>query len=88
MSADSLEDGSEEVQALRAKIEHLRRALDRRDIIGQAKGILMERLALDANGAFELLAGISHRTNIPVIEVAQALAERRLVNGLHHKRGS
>ena len=86
MSADSLEDGSEEVQALRAKIEHLRRALDRRDIIGQAKGILMERLALDANGAFELLAGISHRTNTPLIEVAQALAERRLRKGLIHRR--
>ncbi|MFC5139271.1 GAF and ANTAR domain-containing protein [Actinomycetospora rhizophila] len=31
---------------------HLQRAVDSRDVIGQAKGILMERFSLDAEGAF------------------------------------
>jgi GAF domain-containing protein len=49
-------------------------ALASRDVIGQAKGIVMEQLGVDAGGAFELLVTISQETNTPVRIVAQRLA--------------
>lgn len=57
------------------EIEQLRRALETRDIIGQAKGILMERFDLDAAGAFELLVKLSQTSNTPVAEIADKLVK-------------
>jgi GAF domain-containing protein len=51
-------------------------ALASRDIIGQAKGILMERYKLDASQAFSTLVKLSQETNTPVRRIAQQLAER------------
>lgn len=53
-------------------------ALASRDIIGQAKGMVMERFDVDAGRAFELLKTLSQNSNIPVAEVA-----RRLVTADH-----
>ena len=53
----------------------LHRALSTRDVIGQAKGILMERQRLSAGEAFDLLRRASQRLNRKVNEVAQQLAE-------------
>jgi hypothetical protein len=52
-------------------------ALDSRDVIGQAKGILMERRGLDADAAFDVLRRASQDLNIKLRDVAQALAARR-----------
>lgn len=52
---------------------HLARALARRDVIGQAKGILMERHRLTADQAFALLAKVSQETNLKLYEVAERL---------------
>ncbi len=52
---------------------HLQRAVDSRDLIGQAKGILMERFSLDDEGAFELLVKSSQDTNLKLTEVARWL---------------
>jgi ANTAR domain/GAF domain len=41
-------------------------ALASRDVIGQAKGIIMERLDLDAVRAFELLRRMSQNSNTPI----------------------
>ena len=41
------------------KIEQLERAVDSRDVIGQAKGILMERYKITADQAFRLLVSAS-----------------------------
>ncbi|MBC3193369.1 ANTAR domain-containing protein [Pseudonocardia sp. C8] len=57
---------------------HLRRAVDSRDLIGQAKGILMERFAIDADGAFRMLVRASQDTNVRLVDVAHLLAEGRL----------
>jgi hypothetical protein len=46
-------------------------ALASRDIIGQAKGILMERFGIDAVGAFELLKHVSQDANIKLVDIAQ-----------------
>jgi AmiR/NasT family two-component response regulator len=53
----------------------LHRALSTRDVIGQAKGILMERQRLSAGEAFDLLRRASQRLNVRVADVAQKLAE-------------
>ena len=55
--------------AVREK-EQLRRALSSRDLIGQAKGMLMERYQIDSDAAFLLLARLSQESNTKLVEVA------------------
>lgn len=50
--------------------DHLQRAVDSRDLIGQAKGILMERHKLDAEAAFQMLVHASQETNLKLTKVA------------------
>lgn len=57
--------------------EQFRSALASRDVIGQAKGMLMERFDIDAVRAFELLKRLSQTSNTPLAEVAQQLAGHR-----------
>ncbi|MGY4708490.1 GAF and ANTAR domain-containing protein [Mycolicibacterium sp. CBM1] len=47
-----------------------REALASRDIIGQAKGMIMERYSTDADQAFDMLRQLSHDANVPLTEVA------------------
>ncbi len=56
------------------KVNHLGTALASRDVIGQAKGILMERYKITAPQAFALLARVSMDTNRKLHEVADYLA--------------
>jgi GAF domain-containing protein len=53
----------------------LHRGLSTRDVIGQAKGILMERQRLSAGDAFDLLRRASQQLNRKLADVAQHLAE-------------
>lgn len=48
-------------------------ALASRDIIGQAKGIIMERFNVPAGGAFTMLTKLSQESNTPLYEVARKL---------------
>jgi hypothetical protein len=60
--------------------EQLRIAVDSRDVIGQAKGILMERFTVDGDEAFQMLVTSSMETNIKLVDVATWLvgeAEQR-----------
>ena len=63
----------------RDEVEHreaaLHRGLSTRDVIGQAKGILMERQRLSAGDAFDLLRRASQRLNHKLVDVAEHLAE-------------
>lgn len=52
---------------------NLRAALINRDVIGQAKGILMERLKIDQIEAFRLLSQASQRSNRKLIAIAEEL---------------
>lgn len=54
---------------------NLRVALVSRDVIGQAKGILMERHKLTGNEAFDLLITASQHTHRKLHEIATYLAE-------------
>jgi len=66
---------SERQQALVAENQQLRHAIDTRDMIGQAKGMLMERFNIDANGAFDLLVRLSQNTNTRLEQIARNLVE-------------
>lgn len=57
--------------------EQLRRALDSRDTIGQAKGLVMERYGVDPVRAFELLRKLSQDSNEPLVQVAADLIANR-----------
>lgn len=55
----------------------LRQALTTRDVIGQAKGILMERRGISADEAFDTLRRASQALNVKLVQVAQTLVDRR-----------
>jgi GAF domain-containing protein len=55
------------------RTEQLTVALANRDVIGMAKGILVERLRLTPDRAFELLSLSSQRFNRKLVEVAREL---------------
>jgi GAF domain-containing protein len=51
-------------------------ALEHRDVIGQAKGILMAQQHIDADAAFTVLRRASQRSNTKLYDVARELVER------------
>ena len=55
--------------------DQLRTALDNRDVIGQAKGILMERGKITADAAFAILTHASQRRNRKLHVLARHLVE-------------
>lgn len=64
-----------EEQAVVAENEQLRHAIDTRDTIGQAKGMLMERFHVDATVASNMLVRLSRNMNSRVEQVAHKLIE-------------
>ena len=59
------------------------RALIYRDLIGQAKGMLMERYQITSDRAFLLLSRISQNSNRKLHEVAAELVETGTITGSH-----
>jgi GAF domain-containing protein len=57
------------------RADQLHDALGNRDVIGQAKGILMERHGVTAAAAFGVLARVSQAENMKLAEIARQLAE-------------
>lgn len=57
-------------QQARDMIADLEQALQSRDVIGQAKGIIMERERCTADQAFDILRKVSQKTNIKLRDVA------------------
>ncbi|ORM33822.1 GAF and ANTAR domain-containing protein [Williamsia sp. 1135] len=55
--------------------EQFESALASRDIIGQAKGMIMERFRVDAVQAFNLLVKLSQDSNTPVAKLSAQLVE-------------
>ena len=79
---DSVEDmavalGAHAAIALSAagRSEQFHSALFTRDVIGQAKGIIMERYRIGAGAAFELLPRLSQDTNTPLAQIAHELVQ-------------
>ncbi len=68
----------------------LHRALSSRDVIGQAKGILMERAGLSAPEAFDVLRRASQRLNLRITDLAEHLAQTGMLpdeQGEEHQPG-
>jgi hypothetical protein len=59
------------------KASQLLEALQSRDVIGQAKGVLMERRGLSSDAAFDVLRRTSQDLNVKLREVAETLVSRR-----------
>jgi anti-anti-sigma regulatory factor len=57
--------------------QHLRAAIESRDVIGQAKGILMARQGLTADEAFDLLRRTSQDLNVKLVDLARSLTDPR-----------
>jgi hypothetical protein len=89
---DAFDDESEQVGLLFAShaavafagaqgMGHLREAVATRDLIGQAKGILMERYKVTADQAFRMLLKVSNDNNLALRVVAEDLASTGLWTG-------
>ncbi len=61
--------------------EQMGQALQSRDLIGQAKGILMAREGVDADQAFDMLRRASQRLNIKLRDVAGDMVESTRAGG-------
>jgi GAF domain-containing protein len=57
--------------------EQLQSALSSRDLIGQAKGVIMERFNVDAVRAFEMLRELSQSANVKLVDIATQVIETR-----------
>ncbi|MGR7025970.1 GAF and ANTAR domain-containing protein [Geodermatophilus sp. URMC 62] len=66
--------------------ENLRAGMGRRDVIGQAKGILMERHKLTADQAFGVLTRVSQEMNRKLFDIARELTETGAVPGRDRRR--
>ena len=64
------------VEAAQQESAELREALQTRDVIGQAKGILMHRQGLTAGQAFDQLRHASQSLNIKLRELAETVTTR------------
>ncbi len=67
---------TEAVRLAELRETQLRRALDTRDVIGQAKGILMRSRGITAEEAFDLLRRTSQDLNIKIATLAETLTTR------------
>ncbi|MGD9990234.1 ANTAR domain-containing protein [Pseudonocardia sp.] len=66
----------DDAEAAEWENRNLREALRNRDLIGQAKGILMEREGIDEDAAFDILRSVSQRMNVKLSEVARTVTSR------------
>jgi GAF domain-containing protein len=67
---------TEAVATAELEAAHLRRAVEGRDVIGQAKGILMQRRGITAEEAFDVLRRASQDLNVKLADLAHTLAGR------------
>jgi GAF domain-containing protein len=62
------------------KEDQFQSALASRDVIGQAKGMIMERFNVDAAQAFSLLTKLSQDSNVPVAQICRQLTSTKPEN--------
>ena len=69
------------------RAEQMHDALGNRDVIGQAKGILMERHAVSADAAFGVLSRVSQAENRKLAEIARRFVETGQLPGVPSLNG-
>jgi GAF domain-containing protein len=62
--------------------KRMERALGNRDLIGQAKGIIMCRYGVHADEAFDVLRRRSQRTNCKLLAVVEQVVETGMIDGV------
>ena len=72
----------ESLEAATRQIENLETALERRTVIGQATGLVMERFGLTAEVAFEVLRRLSQEHNRKLHDIAVELVSEGHAEGL------
>ena len=68
--------------ACQAEKEQLAAAVESRDVIGMAKGLLMASSGCSPDGAFDLLRNASQRENVKLVEVARRIVRSRVTTGI------
>jgi hypothetical protein len=68
---------SAQVEQTHDQLGNLRRALESRDVIGQAKGLVMAQRQVSAAEAFDLLSAASQRLNTKLRDLAELVARTR-----------
>jgi AmiR/NasT family two-component response regulator len=76
------------IEDLERQVETLGVAVGHRTTIGMALGIIMERLALDQDAAFEYLARCSQAQNQKVYDLAFAVVETRELPDSRGRQGA
>lgn len=74
-AAQDRADALANADRLEQELATLQDALESRNTIGQAQGLLMERYGTDADRAFDMLVRLSQETHIKVRDVAARLVE-------------
>ena len=74
---DDVVDCTEDLAAALREVDQLEDALETRLVIGQAEGIIMERLGIDEETAFRFLVRVSSTTNIKLRDVAAHIVQTR-----------
>ncbi len=67
--------------AYAAERDTVREAVARRDVIGQAKGVLMVQHGVDADAAFRMLVRRSQHTNVKLVDVARSVVDEAAERG-------
>lgn len=70
-------NSAEEREGDERVVKSLHQALQSRELIGQAQGILMERERISAEQAFDVLRRASQRLNVKLRQVAQTLVDTK-----------
>lgn len=71
----------DELRTVRAELDGLREAMNRRAVIEQAKGVFMERYGVDDEGAFARLVSLSQSTNVKLVQIAGDVVARSGLGG-------
>lgn len=74
---DAIEESNARLVEIQAELDGLRLAMRNRAVIEQAKGMLMLRLRIDEDKAFDYLRTMSNRTNRKLVDVAADVVRTR-----------
>ena len=80
MSVDddvNVDSSTDVLASLVRQIEQLEVAVCHRTVIGQAQGILMQQLDIDADTAFDHLKRVSSHTNTKLVAIADSVVHLR-----------
>lgn len=76
LTASTPSGADDEVVRLQQEVENLKRALESREMIGMAKGVLMAREHCHPDEAFDILRRASQRENRRLVELAAQIVEQ------------